>query len=51
MTFENSGLLGALAVMNASALLDGNHLFEEFKSSLTEQFVLQQLLGQKREEV
>lgn len=47
----DTGLLGALAGMNASILLDGNQLFEEFKGSLTEQFVLQQLLAQQKGEV
>ena len=41
MNFERSGLLGSLSGLNASALLDGNYQFEEFKGSLTEQFVLQ----------
>ncbi len=38
------GLLGCLANVHASTLLDGNTLFSEFKGALTEQFVLQQLI-------
>ena len=37
------GLLGALANLDAKTLIDGNAIFEEFKGSMTEQFVLQQL--------
>ncbi|MCU0376195.1 MAG: ATP-binding protein [Chitinophagaceae bacterium] len=44
----DTGLLGALTGMNVTVMLDGNQLFEEFKGSLTEQFVLQQLLAQKK---
>lgn len=32
-------------------LVDGNHLFEEFKGALTEQFVLQQLMAKKEAEI
>ncbi len=38
------GLLGALAGLNQSVLLDGNDMFVEFKGALTEQYVLQQLV-------
>ena len=38
------GLLGALAGLKQSALLDGNDMFVEFKGALTEQYVLQQLV-------
>lgn len=38
------GLLGALAGLKQSALLDGNGMFVEFKGALTEQYVLQQLV-------
>ncbi len=38
------GLLGAMSRLNAKVILEGNHLFEEFKGALTEQYVLQQLL-------
>lgn len=38
------GLLGALAGLNQSTLLDGNDMFAEFKGALTEQYVLQQLV-------
>ena len=37
------GLLGALAGVDAKTLLEGNEIFEEFKGSLTEQYVLCQL--------
>ena len=38
------GLLGALAGLKQSILLDGNDMFVEFKGALTEQYVLQQLV-------
>lgn len=38
------GLLGAMVDMDVKTLLEGNKVFEEFKGSLTEQFVLQQLV-------
>jgi uncharacterized protein len=47
----DTGLLGALSGLDASTLLDGNKLFEEFKGAMTEQYVLQQLLAQKKGEV
>ncbi len=37
------GLLGCMAGLHQSALLDGNDLFVEFKGALTEQYVCQQL--------
>lgn len=37
------GLLGCMAGLNSSTLLDGNTLFVEFKGALTEQYVCQQL--------
>lgn len=40
------GLLGCMAGLNQSVLLNGNHLFIEFKGALTEQYVLQQLCTQ-----
>ncbi len=43
----DTGLLAAMADLDARSLLDGNKLFEEFKGSLTEQYVLQQLMAQK----
>ena len=39
------GLLGAMSDIDARTLLDGNRIFEEFKGSLTEQYVLQQLIS------
>lgn len=38
------GLLGAMCRLYARTILEGNRLFEEFKGSLTEQYVLQQLI-------
>ena len=37
------GLLGALAHLDAQTLIDGNKIFEEFKGTFAEQYVLQQL--------
>jgi len=37
------GLLGAMAGIDSTTLLEGNDIFEEFKGSLTEQYVLCQL--------
>lgn len=39
------GLLGALASLNPSAVLDGPRLFTEFKGALTEQYVAQELFN------
>ncbi len=38
------GLLAAMGNLDAKTLLTGNRIFEEFKGSLTEQYVLQQLI-------
>ena len=38
------GLLGALADLPAHAVIEGSRLFTEFKGSLTEQYVMQELL-------
>lgn len=40
------GLLGALARLAASTAIDGTTVFTEFKGSLTEQYVCQQLVSQ-----
>lgn len=37
------GLLSAMTDLNIKTLLEGNSIFEEFKGSLTEQYVFQQL--------
>jgi len=37
------GLLAAMGDIDAKTLLEGNHIFAEFKGALTEQYVLQQL--------
>lgn len=39
----DTGLLCAMSLLDAKALLDGDAIFEEFKGSLTEQYVLQEL--------
>ena len=39
------GLLGAMAGLDPTAVLDGNAAFTEFKGSLTEQYVCQQLIS------
>jgi predicted AAA+ superfamily ATPase len=39
------GLLSAIGDIDARTLLDGNAIFTEFKGSLTEQYVLQQLMS------
>lgn len=38
------GLLAAMGDIDVKTLLDGNTIFEEFKGSLTEQYVVQQLI-------
>jgi predicted AAA+ superfamily ATPase len=37
------GLLSCMVRLHQTVLLEGNHVFEEFKGALTEQYVLQQL--------
>lgn len=37
------GLLSAMTGLDSRTLIDGNRIFEEFKGTLTEQFVMQQL--------
>lgn len=39
------GLLGAMAQLDKETVLGGNDIFEEFKGSLTEQYVCQQLVS------
>lgn len=39
------GLLAAKSGLDVKSLLDGNRIFEEFKGSLTEQYVCQQLIS------
>lgn len=39
------GLLGAMAGLSSQTLLDGNALFTNFRGSLTEQYVLQELVA------
>lgn len=43
--FLDVGLLGAMSNLNVKSLLEGNLLFSQFKGSLTEQHVLQQLIA------
>ena len=42
------GLLGAMAELSPSTLLDGDALFTNFKGSMTEQYVLQELFASGR---
>lgn len=37
------GLLGAMTNLNASTMIDGNKIFEEFKGAIAEQYIIQQL--------
>ncbi|MEG0217762.1 MAG: ATP-binding protein [Raoultibacter sp.] len=39
------GLLGAMAGLDSKSIIEGNRLFEEFKGSLVEQYVCQQLVA------
>ena len=43
----DTGLLCAKARLNIQTIIDGNVVFEEFKGSLSEQYVLQELKAQK----
>lgn len=43
------GLLAAKGNLSAKILLEGNHIFEEFKGALTEQFVAQELHSRNME--
>ena len=45
------GLLGAMSRLSAKALLEGDRLFEEFKGALTEQYVLQQLVVNRENDI
>jgi uncharacterized protein len=45
------GLLAAMVSLDVKTILVGNEIFTEFKGSLTEQYVLQQLLTQKPEAI
>ena len=47
--FLDVGLLAAKGNLDARILLEGNRLFEEFKGSLTEQFVAQELRAYGKE--
>lgn len=42
------GLLGAMAQLDKETVVGGNRIFEEFKGSLTEQYVCQQLVSDCR---
>lgn len=44
--FFDVGLLGAASMLDPSVLLEKNVLFSEFKGSLTENYVCQELVGQ-----
>ena len=41
---NDTGLLGAMAKLNAKTLVNGDALFTEFKGAMTEQFVFQHLM-------
>ena len=41
---HDTGLLSAMCQLDVKTLLEGNKIFEEFKGSLTEQFVLQEMI-------
>jgi predicted AAA+ superfamily ATPase len=43
--FLDVGLLGAMGDLDEKVLIEGSSIFEEFKGSLTEQYVLQQLIS------
>lgn len=43
------GLLGAMSGLHQTVLLEGEGIFEEFKGSLTEQYVLQQIAASRDE--
>lgn len=43
--FLDIGLLGALSDLDLKSILEGSRIFEEFKGSLTEQFVFQELIA------
>ena len=45
------GLLGALGNLNARIIVENDRLFNEFKGSLTEQYVLQELIQMKKNQV
>lgn len=45
------GLLGAMSRLNAKIILEGNRLFEEFKGALTEQYVLQQMIVHRENDI
>lgn len=45
------GLLAAQSHLDAVTLLEGNHIFTEFKGALTEQYVLQQLIANQNNPV
>lgn len=42
------GLLGAMSGLDVQSIILGNQIFEEFKGSLTEQYVLQQLISESK---
>ena len=45
------GLLGALSNLSAKTIIDGDRIFTEFKGSLTEQYVLQQLKSETKKSI
>jgi len=45
------GLLGAQSNLSTHAIIEGNQLFQEFKGSLTENYVAQELISSQRREL
>lgn len=45
------GLLGAQSNLSSHTVIEGSHLFTEFKGSLTENFIAQELVAAKRREL
>ena len=44
------GLLGAQSSLSPQTIIDGNHLFTEFKGALTENYVAQELIATRQKE-
>lgn len=42
------GLLGAMSSVSAKTLIEGSEIFEEFKGTITEQYVIQQMVCNKQ---
>lgn len=44
------GLLGAQSSLSPQTIINGNHLFTEFKGALTENYVVQEMIGAKKKD-